>query len=99
MNKEQPKSHELSKILIFDVHGGGFVSQTSATHECYLKEVAYILDVPIVVVDYSLCMFPRGLEEIFYAYCYVIEHPQEFGWTGEKIIFVGDSAGSNLVSV
>lgn len=73
------------------------MSQTITTHEVYLKVITHELDVPIAAIDYSLCMFPRALEEVFYAYCYLLNNPHEFGWTGETLICMGDSAGSNLV--
>jgi hormone-sensitive lipase len=59
------------------------------------------MDIPIVSVDYSLAPeapFPRAIEEIFYAYCWILNNPQLVGWTGENIIFVGDSAGGNLLT-
>lgn len=40
--------------LIFHCHGGGFVAQSSKSHELYLREWAVALDIPIVSVDYSL---------------------------------------------
>lgn len=71
------------------------------TDGSYSKEWAKLLDVPIVSMDYSLAPeapFPRAVEEIFYAYCYVLKNPEQFGWTGENIVLVGDSAGANLVT-
>lgn len=43
-----------SKYLIFHCHGGGWVAQSSFSHEFYLREWAYKLDVPIFSIDYSL---------------------------------------------
>lgn len=88
-----------SKCLIFHVHGGGWASQTSKSHESYLREWASKLDVPILSIDYSLAPqapFPRALEEVFYAYCWALKNPELVGSTGENIVFVGDSAGGNL---
>lgn len=59
------------------------------------------LDVPILSIDYSLCPeapFPRALEEVFFAYCWALKNAECLGWTGEKIVFAGDSAGGNLVT-
>lgn len=97
--KTNEKSAEPSKNLIIHVHGGAFISQTSKAHERYLREWAAKLDVPILSINYSLAPeapFPRALEEIFYAYCWVLKNPQMVGSTGENIIFVGDSAGGNM---
>lgn len=67
----------------------------------YLREWAAKLDVPILSIDYTLSLdapFPRALEEIFYVYCWVLQNPQLVGSTGENIVFVGDSAGGNLMT-
>jgi hormone-sensitive lipase len=54
-----------------------------------------------VSVDYSLAPenpFPRPTEEVLYAYAYILKNPEKFGWTGEKVCMVGDSAGGNLIT-
>lgn len=43
-----------SKGLIFHCHGGGFVAQSSRSHEAYLRQWAQGLPAPILSVDYSL---------------------------------------------
>ncbi|XP_076008655.1 hormone-sensitive lipase isoform X1 [Genypterus blacodes] len=88
-----------SPCLLIHFHGGGFVAQTSKSHEPYLKSWSQDLDVPILSVDYSLAPeapFPRALEECFYAYCWALRNHHLLGWTGEKVCLVGDSAGGNL---
>jgi len=92
---------EPSKYLIIHVHGGGFATQTSKSHEVYLREWAEQSHVPIMSIDYSLAPtapFPRALEEVFYAYCWALNNPELLGSTGENIVLVGDSAGANLIS-
>lgn len=59
------------------------------------------LDVPIISIDYSLipdAPFPRAVEEVFYAYCWCLRNLELIGTTGQKVIFVGDSAGGNISS-
>ncbi|XP_029695185.1 LOW QUALITY PROTEIN: hormone-sensitive lipase [Takifugu rubripes] len=88
-----------SPCLLIHFHGGGFVAQTSRSHEPYLKSWSQDLDVPILSVDYSLAPeapFPRALEECFYAYCWALRNHHLLGWTGEKVCLAGDSAGGNL---
>ncbi|KAJ8005251.1 hypothetical protein DPEC_G00144700 [Dallia pectoralis] len=88
-----------SRWLLVHYHGGGFVAQTSKSHEPYLKSWSQVLGVPILSVDYSLAPeapFPRALEECFYAYCWAIKNHQLLGWTGENVCLAGDSAGGNL---
>lgn len=86
MKSEGPRSLELrlrpqqaprSRALVVHIHGGGFVAQTSKSHEPYLKSWAQELGVPILSIDYSLAPeapFPRALEECFYAYCWAVKH-------------------------
>uniref|UniRef100_A0A8C6WN75 Hormone-sensitive lipase n=1 Tax=Neogobius melanostomus TaxID=47308 RepID=A0A8C6WN75_9GOBI len=88
-----------SPFLLIHFHGGGFVAQTSKSHEPYLKSWSQDLGVPILSVDYSLAPeapFPRALEECFYAYCWALRNHHLLGWTGETVCLVGDSAGGNL---
>ncbi|XP_060708715.1 hormone-sensitive lipase isoform X2 [Hemiscyllium ocellatum] len=88
-----------SKFLIVHFHGGGFVAQTSKSHEAYLKSWAQQLNSPILSVDYSLAPeapFPRALEECFFAYCWAVKNCHLLGSTGERICLAGDSAGGNL---
>lgn len=91
--------HAPANALIFHCHGGGFVAQSSKSHEVYLREWAVKLHIPILSIDYSLApqaAYPRALEEVFYAYCWAIKHSQLLGTTAERIVVVGDSAGANL---
>lgn len=66
-----------------------------------MKEWALKLDVPILSVDFSLAPeapYPRAIEEIFYGYCWALKNPELVGWTGEHIVFKGDSSGANLAA-
>ena len=90
-----------SKHLIFHCHGGGFIGGSSKSHEIFLKPWCKDLKVPIVSVDYSLAPespFPIASEECFYAYVWCLLNKQTLGWSGEKIILVGDSAGGILIT-
>lgn len=75
----------VSKGLIVHCHGGGFVAQSSKSHEIYLREWAYKIGVPILSVDYSLAPaapFPRALEEVYYAYNWAVKNCHLLGSTG-----------------
>ncbi|XP_037675719.1 hormone-sensitive lipase isoform X2 [Choloepus didactylus] len=86
VKSEGPRSLELrprppqaprSRYLVVHIHGGGFVAQTSKSHEPYLKSWAQELGAPIISIDYSLAPeapFPRALEECFYAYCWAVKN-------------------------
>lgn len=93
------KSKPPSRNLLFHIHGGGFVAQSSKSHEVYLRQWARDLKVPIISIDYSLAPenpFPRAIEECFYMYAWALKNSEQLGWTGERICFAGDSAGGNL---
>ncbi|XP_061453083.1 hormone-sensitive lipase isoform X2 [Rhineura floridana] len=88
-----------SPYLVVHFHGGGFVAQTSKSHEPYLKSWAQDLGAPILSIDYSLAPeapFPRALEECFYAYCWAIKNCHLLGSTAQTVCLAGDSAGGNL---
>ncbi|XP_064237315.1 hormone-sensitive lipase isoform X1 [Aotus nancymaae] len=95
----RPQQAPRSRSLVVHFHGGGFVAQTSKSHEPYLKSWALELGAPIISIDYSLAPeapFPRALEECFFAYCWAVKHCALLGSTGERICLAGDSAGGNL---
>ncbi|XP_013139830.1 PREDICTED: hormone-sensitive lipase [Papilio polytes] len=109
VNISQSASVEFCKAFWFLAESGkfylllnfGFVAQSSKSHEAYLREWAAKLDVPILSVDYSLAPqapFPRALDEVFYAYCWMLNHFKDIGTTGKRIVFAGDSAGANLIA-
>ncbi|KAH8270790.1 hypothetical protein KR018_003898 [Drosophila ironensis] len=88
-----------SRSILFHCHGGGFVAQSSKSHELYLRDWAVALDCPILSVDYSLAPeapFPRALQEVYYAYCWLLQNTELLGTTAERIVCAGDSAGANL---
>ena len=51
-----------SDAIFFHMHGGGFIAQTSKSHQSYLRQWSRNLNIPIFSVDYSLAPqapFPR----------------------------------------
>ncbi|XP_060532409.1 hormone-sensitive lipase isoform X2 [Cylas formicarius] len=99
-SKNKAPSEPPADGLIVHCHGGGFVSQSSKSHESYLRDWAKRLNVPIISVDYSLAPeapFPRAHEEMLYAYCWILKNHHLLGSTGKRIIAAGDSAGANLL--
>ncbi|XP_033830916.1 lipase, hormone-sensitive a [Periophthalmus magnuspinnatus] len=89
----------LSPWLLIHFHGGGFVAQTSKSHENYLRNWSKELGVPVLSIDYSLspeAPFPRALEECFYGYCWALKNCHLLGSTAERVCLAGDSAGGNL---
>ncbi|XP_044164248.1 LOW QUALITY PROTEIN: hormone-sensitive lipase-like [Acropora millepora] len=85
--------------LLVHIHGGGFVAQSSKSHEMYLRSWAKELGVPILSIDYSLspeAPFPRALEECFFVYAWCLNNFDQLGTTGKFLCLAGDSAGGNL---
>ncbi|XP_065907809.1 hormone-sensitive lipase-like isoform X2 [Dysidea avara] len=86
--------------LLIHLHGGGFVAQSSLSHEFYLRSWARDLDIPILSIDYSLAPeapFPRGIDDCVFAYTWALHHFEQLGTTGERIVVTGDSAGGNML--
>lgn len=82
--RPRPQQAPRSRALVIHIHGGGFVAQTSKSHEPYLKNWAQELGVPIISIDYSLAPeapFPRALEECFFAYCWAVKNCDLLGET------------------
>ncbi|PRP88974.1 hypothetical protein PROFUN_02252 [Planoprotostelium fungivorum] len=95
------KLNKLSDNLIVHFHGGGFVSQTAASHGLYLRQWARDTGVPIVSVNYRLAPdypFPVALQECFYSYVWALENCHKLGSSAKKVIVVGDSAGGNFAA-
>src|SRR5690606_5103011 len=85
---------------IIHIHGGGFVSMSSSSHENYLRKWTNKLEVPIISIDYGLAPenpYPKPLDDVWQAYNWIIDHAgDELSVDMQKIILVGDSAGGNL---
>jgi hormone-sensitive lipase len=99
--QDKRSSTPKSANLILHCHGGGFIAHSSKSHEIYLKPWCKELHIPIVSIDYSLAPespFPKASIECFYVYIWCILNKDMLGWTGEKIVCVGDSAGGVLVT-
>ena len=89
------------RAIIIHVHGGGFVSMSSSSHESYLRKWCNKLEVPVFSIDYRLAPehpYPQPLDDVWQAYNWVVDNgADEFGIDINKIILVGDSAGGNLI--
>eukprot|EP00127_Corallochytrium_limacisporum_P002241 Clim_evm29s109 gene=Clim_evmTU29s109 len=93
-------ANRMAKQLIMHFHGGGFIAQTSLSHEVYLRLWAKEFNIPVVSVDYSLSPenhFPVAVYEAFYAYCWSLRYHHRYGVSNlDEIVLCGDSAGANL---
>ena len=52
----------------------------------------------VLVYQNCLCFCILYYILIQYVYAWMLKNPEKFGWTGEKICMVGDSAGGNLIT-
>ena len=98
-----PKSpvQKLEKLIIH-IHGGGFASQSTFSHQVYTSRWAAEMDAPVFSIEYRLAPkypYPDGLDDVWQAYTWLVKYSHKFlGVTPKKIILVGDSAGANLVA-
>jgi acetyl esterase len=88
-------------VMLF-FHGGGFVIGSIYTYEPYCAEVARLLDLPVISVDYRLSPeypFPAPAEDCEAAARWIATSPDELGLKVTGLITSGDSAGGNLAIV
>lgn len=85
---------------IIHFHGGGFVCQDSASHQCYTRQWANEVNVPVFSVDYRLSPgnpFPDPINDCYQAYVWIVTQAEkQLGMKLEHIILAGDSAGGHL---
>ncbi|GLR46452.1 alpha/beta hydrolase [Sphingomonas astaxanthinifaciens] len=87
--------------LVF-YHGGGFVIGDLDTHEPLCAEIARLIDLPVVSVDYALAPeapFPAGVEDAIAAARWIGGSPAELGRSATGLVLAGDSAGGNFTIV
>jgi acetyl esterase len=85
-------------VMVF-FHGGGFVIGNIYTYEPYCAEVARLLDLPVISVEYRLgpeYPFPAAFEDCEAAARWVANSPAALGLDVTGLILSGDSAGGNL---
>ena len=83
-------------------HGGGFVIGDLDTHASFCAELARVLDLPVVSVDYRLApehRWPAAPDDCDAAARWVAASPPELGLHVTSLVLCGDSAGGNLAIV
>lgn len=88
-------------VMVF-YHGGGFVIGSLYTYEPHCAEVARLLDLPVISIDYRLSPeypFPAPAEDCEAATRWIASSPAELGLEVTGLITSGDSAGGNLTIV
>jgi acetyl esterase len=88
-------------VMVF-FHGGGFVIGDLETHEPFCTEMARVLDMPVVAVDYRLAPehpWPAAPEDCEAAARWIASNPAALQRTATGLTLSGDSAGGNLAIV
>jgi acetyl esterase len=88
-------------LLLF-FHGGGYVLGDLETHEPFCAELARLLDMPVLAVDYRLAPehpFPAGVEDCIAATRWAAGSPAVLGRQTDGLVLTGDSAGGNFTIV
>lgn len=95
------ETREPGPALVF-FHGGGFVLGDLDTHEPACAEIARILDMPVISVDYRLSPehpWPAAPDDCEAAARWVAESPVMLGRKVTGLVLAGDSAGGTLTIV
>lgn len=98
---DKRESRAAGPVMVF-YHGGGFVIGSLHTYEPYCAEVARLLDLPVISIDYRLSPefpFPAPAEDCEAATRWIASSPAEIGLKVTGLITSGDSAGGNLTIV
>ena len=88
-------------VMVF-FHGGGFVIGDLDTHASVCAEMARVLGIPVVAVDYRLApenRWPAAPDDCEAAARWVASAPAELGRTPTGLVLCGDSAGGTLTIV
>lgn len=86
---------ETKEGLIYYIHGGGFTLGSSGIPMPFLMELSHRLGITCFSADYTLApeaTFPSAPNEVFRGYQALLE----MGFSAEKIILCGESAGATL---
>lgn len=89
------ESREPGPVITF-FHGGGFVIGDLETHHNLCTEIAALMDLPLVAVDYRLApehIFPAAIEDCEAAARWIASSPADLGRESTGLITIGDSAG------
>ena len=99
--ESKPEENKTKDTILIHIHGGGFIGTTTFNHEKYLRKWSNELKIPIIGIDYGLSpqnKYPKGLNDCFQGYMWIINHMEKiFDMKIKNIILSGDSAGGNLV--
>lgn len=99
--KKKVNTNSNIDTLIIHIHGGGFISQSSFSHQIYTRHWAKAYPNAVIFsIDYRLSpksRFPGALDDCWQAYTWLIQNVKKlFSINFNKVILAGDSAGGAL---
>jgi epsilon-lactone hydrolase len=89
-----PQDYLSDRVLLY-LHGGGFIFGLNPMHLLMGAYLARKMGMRLIMVDYRLAPkhpFPAALDDCVAAYSWLLKQ----GFSSEKIVTAGDSAGGNL---
>lgn len=90
-----PENAKEQKVILY-FHGGSLVVGSARSHRSIVAKFVKGTNIRALTIDYSLAPenpFPAGLNDSVKAYKYLLGE----GYRPQSIVFMGDSAGGNLV--
>ncbi|EKQ50903.1 MULTISPECIES: alpha/beta hydrolase [unclassified Clostridium] len=88
--------------VLFDVHGGGFVTGLPEDDDRFCDLVRNELDITVISIDYRLApeyKCPTDKNDVFDVVDYVSSHSREFRIDSYSMAIGGHSAGANISTV
>ncbi|GMN01303.1 alpha/beta hydrolase [Erythrobacter sp. MTPC3] len=95
------EDREPGPVITF-FHGGGFVIGDLETHHSLCTEIAALMDLPLVAVDYRCAPeapYPAAVEDCEAAARWIAASPEALGRPATGLIPIGDSAGGTATIV
>lgn len=90
-----------NRPVIVNFHGGGFVAGRGDRDELFCRKIAHRLKALVLDVDYKLAPqypYPAAVEECWDIAQWIHEKRESLGYHPDKMVFMGHSAGGNLVA-
>jgi acetyl esterase/lipase len=96
-----PRPRDASLPCIFHIHGGGYVTGSTAALEPIHRALSVSANCCIVSVDYRLApetRFPGAIEDCYAALSWVFTQSRDLGLDTTRIGVMGESAGGGLAA-